>query len=597
MGSEERYLDELLNNMMEAPKERSMDEVLREMLGEEALSSVPEDSSLEDLITDEIIVDDAPALDEPIAEEPALEELLEEEPIAEEPVFEEPIEEEPTLEELISEEPASTESLPDSADDLELDIEALIAQLENESEAPSTTEDEQLIEALEADVDSKDIIEDAADAQSDDAEELSASSTPADLLDSIGDSDEELLALLEGMDGQTSKEEVQDTDDYSQDEINDLLGLAPSMAGNSDVISGEPVTQIPEESSKKKSKGFGFKLPFFKKKGNSKEIETIEAEDTSEADSEFAQMDDILESAQEIDNLDELSQLRDISEEKPKKKGFFARLLAFLTSEIEDDEQEKPAEEMTNEDILAEVDAENAQEEASMEKGRKKKKKDKKSKRTDETPEGEEEGEGEEPVPKKKRKEKKEKPPKEPKPVIREKKTLSTKANIGLLAFVLTIIAAVVILSTILPEYQDLKTGRAAYYEHDYSTAYRCFYGKRLNPSDQILFNRASHIMTLQRRLDSYNIRLSLGQEVEALDSLVEGVYIYQNIAKSTEKSPGDEFESVYQNIIALLEEQYSISPEEAMSIYALEDEQYTKLLYELVYEHVLNIPGEDEQQ
>lgn len=443
-----------------------------------------------------------------------------------------------------------------------------------------------------------------------------------DALDSIGDSGEDLLNLLEGIDDTTSPS------DY--DEIGALLN-------------GES-----EESTPKKAnpvKNIFSKLPFFgkkKKKGNAdsdegsdapadssneendlddiSELAELAGLNTPDAESvaavDVAEMDALLESVDgDADYLAELEQLEDKSEGKKgkkakkkkekaepdpnKPKGFFGRLLDLLTEEIdgEDEEEGKPIEEISNADIMDAVDAENGEAGKKGKKKKEKKKKDKgKGKAKD--AEGAEDGEGadgdggDDKKKGKKKKEKKVKEPKEPVEKVKSKPLLSKKAFIGLVAFCATLIAATLILSIVLPDHSDLKRGRMLYYQQDYEGVYESFYGKKLNSSDQILFDRASNLLMLQRRLDSYNARLLLDEPVEALDSLIEGVHIYQVLLPKVDSAIRGQFDSIYSEITMVLSGRYGLSVEDCLSLYNIDEATYTDVLYAIVYENVRYTPG-----
>ena len=407
-------------------------------------------------------------------------------------------------------------------------------------------------------------------------------------LEATGESDEDLLALLEGIDPSASGETSED----SSNEINELLSDSEQIIEPYDADGKLP---------KPKKKFKGFSLPFFGKK--KKKAETVEgniddgviAGTADEIDNILAGMEQAEnpdnEGAQEIDLAEAMGDLDELAGIKEKKKpGFFARLLAFLTEDLDEPEEEvKPMDEFSNDDILAEVDAEAAVEEKKTEKKSKKSKKDKKKKGAAE--ESSEDGEGEEgdeaaedTSKKKKKKEKKVKEPKEPKPKEPKKIVLSKKASIGLFAFCVTLIAAIVILSNILPDYTQKLEARKAYYQGDYRTVYANFMNKQLNDSDTIIFKRAETIMKLQRRLDSYNNRIAMGQDAEALDSLFEGVYVYQKLITDDIVDVANDLIPIYSQITEILKNKYGISSDEAFQIYNIDDDtEYTRILFEIV--------------
>ncbi|MCR5503766.1 MAG: hypothetical protein K6F53_12240 [Lachnospiraceae bacterium] len=399
------------------------------------------------------------------------------------------------------------------------------------------------------------------------------------LLDQTGDSDEDLLSLLEGIDENAGSEEDKG--------IAELLGDETTVEQIA-LEGGDG--EVPEKKKKKKRKGFS--LPFFKKKSKKAgEEEPADGEVPDAGEEQETQeenpLEDMLAGIEAGPELPEGAELRDIADEKSaKKKGFFARLFEKLTEEIEDEEPEQA--EISNEDILAEIDAENAEGEAAPQgKKGKKPKKAKKGKKGKDAPAGDEEGEGEEggeEKEKKKKKPKKEKKPKEKPEPEPKKRVLTKKAFIALVALCATIIAAVVILSNVLPDHSDMTKARAAYYREDYREVFDNLYNKNRRGSDELIFRRAELILTLQRRLDAYRNRLKLGHEIDALDSLLEGVTLYQGMITKNTYEVKDKLDAIYSQILTELDTRYGISETQAMEIYSIEDNaQYLSVLYGIV--------------
>ena len=417
-------------------------------------------------------------------------------------------------------------------------------------------------------------------------------------LEAAGESDEDLLALLEGIDptaaNDVSSEPSQIIEPYEAD------------------------GKLPKPKKKKK----GFSLPLFGKKkkkgaeesdmpegdgviiGTDEEIDDILA-GMNEAENQDAPEENA-DGIQEVDLAEAMGDFDELAGIKEKKKpGFFARLLAFLTEDLDEEETTAGAalDEMSNDDILAEVDAEAAAVEEKKNKKAKKDKKGKKKAAASESSEAGEDGEeGEEGAAdngkKKKKKEKKVKEPKEPKPKEPKKIVLSKKANLGLFCFCVTIIAAVVILSNILPDYIEKNAARKAYYQGDYRTVYENFMNKQLNDSDTIIFKRAETIMKLQRRLDSYNNRIAMGQDAQALDSLLEGVYVYNKLSVDDTVDVVNDLTPIYMQIVDILQNKYNLSAQEAVSIYDIEDDtEYTRILFEIVRTGVytLSVPESED--
>ena len=507
------------------------------------------------------------------------------------------------------EEPASEESVTDSDTEMSQDdLAALLSGIDDSSTETSASNESEGAEAdSNAEMSQDDIAALLAGMDSSEStNEPEQAPNAVDMLEKIGDSDEDLLALLEGIDENVSSED-------SGDEIGELLD------------SDESGTKKKEKKKKEKKP---FKIPFFGKKkvetadgsevvadvdeaGNiiadsaqiDALIDSVEASDSSEeGELDTSEAGDISESSSNDKKGKKKKQKKDKKDKGDKKSGFLAGLIELF---FDEEEEEEKTEELSNEEILEAVDAENqeaASEEGAGKKGKKgkKDKKDKKGKKgknaeAKDGEEGEGEEEGDAKKAKKPKKEKKVKEPKEPVEKVPEKRVLSKKATVCLVAFCATLIAAVVILSNILPEHAEISKARAAYYKGDFETVYRNLYNKNLNESDAILYKRAQSVMTLKRRWDSYNNRVKMDRPVEALDSLLEGVYIYNSLKDNADSDIRDELDEIYYEIIGSLQVQYGLTADDAVKVYEIEDEEaYTKVLYSIVYNDVWYLPGEE---
>ncbi len=263
------------------------------------------------------------------------------------------------------------------------------------------------------------------------------------------------------------------------------------------------------------------------------------------------------------------------SSEEGKKPGFIAKLLSLL---IETEEEDiglpdrdlgslEPSDE--NKNILEELEKED----------KKKKKKKVKSKK--------EGGEGKEKKKKEKKPKKvKEKPAKEPDSEKDTKpgKRISKKGVLVIAALCLSLMAMIIVTCSMIPDFFEKREAREAFYEADYIKAYEMMYGKALDESDEIIFHKAETILQLDRKLDSYQNYLGIGEEVRALDSLMSGVEKYPEIlAKAEEYRVTQEVNAIYEMILGVLSDKYSISEEEARTIIAYSDVLYTKRLESLV--------------
>lgn len=407
----------------------------------------------------------------------------------------------------------------------------------------------------------------------------SADSTPASggaSTDSTTDADRLALDIANSI----------DNSGVSSDDIFDIFAESMPEEGAETGISGEESEE--EEKGKKEKRPKKKKSKLFGKGKKSKEADegTIAVTD--------------VDLAQDTAGTDELlDQLPGAEQEegkktKEKKPGLFTRMMTYLT-----EEEEEPVSD-ENAAILKELDEEDKQKSKKGKKKREKKgKKDKKGKKGQEgdgLAEGEEGAEEEENPKKKKKKEKKEKKEKPPKEESNEKpvKALSRKNMLLIIAFCATLTTCLVTLSTFLPEYSDRKNARDAFYAGDYETAYTLLYNKRLDSNDTVIFNRVKIVLKFEKRLRSYENNIAMGRELEAVHALMQGVADYQNPEGADEYGARSEIDAIYQQICSILENEYGITPEEAIEINAYENIEYTKKLNSVVNGTDYTAPGEE---
>ena len=272
-----------------------------------------------------------------------------------------------------------------------------------------------------------------------------------------------------------------------------------------------------------------------------------------------------------------------ILDEKP---SFLMRFLDFLTREENEG--------IESEEILDKLNKENDKKQKKEEK--KRKKAEKKKGKSDEALDEEEEGAEDNKKKKKKEKKKKEKKEKEPSEAPKEKpvKVLSKKNMLVLIAACATLLGSIFALSTFLTEYSDRQNARQAFYDGDYEEVYRLFYDRNLNSSDTVIYNKVKIVLTLERKLKSYENNLALNKELEAVDALIQGISCYQSLQGIDEYDVRNEVDAIYQQICNILENKYGITYEEAIEINTYDNETYTRIVDAIVNGTEFVMPGEE---
>lgn len=564
MASEEQYLDDLLKSMMDY-EPRSMEEAMQ---GINESIERPEKTAI-DVESEELIeelTEDAEESETDQVCEAALEDTVKE---IEQEIVEvtqdesaddsgwKPVESAETTGDAAESEPK--EAWKSDLDELLMSMKDQDGEQESqeteEKQAENPVEDENNAPAkVQSEEDVMGLLDQMA-GKDEDLSDINEMLKKVDNNENLDTSDADMLALLEGIreapsEGDSVTEGPDGTEDFTED---------------------PKAKKKKEKRAKKEKKEKKTRKKLF---GKSK----TEPEENGEAEKS---LEDALDSIQD----------RNAEDGQEKESGLLARLWHFLTEEAEEieDEVNKGAENATGEnaEILKDLDAED------VDKSKMKKRKDKKikGKKADKatTAEGEE-GENAEATPakKKKKKEKKEKEKCPPEP-----KVLTRKATIVLVAFCATLIAAITFLSSFLPEYADKIEARRAFYAGDYQTVYEQLNNKRLGSSDEIMYQRATEVLSLQHKLDSYHNRMALGEDMEALDALFRGVDLYLELAGSDTSGALNELTAIYQQICTILQDDYGVSAEKAVEINGYDNETYTRKLDSLLHGTEFYLPGE----
>lgn len=145
----------------------------------------------------------------------------------------------------------------------------------------------------------------------------------------------------------------------------------------------------------------------------------------------------------------------------------------------------------------------------------------------------------------------------------------------------------------------QLTDARNAFEEKDFGTAYKLLNGRELSEEDQLIFRQSSAVLHLQHAKEAYENHLELKKPVKAVDDLLRGVSKYQELLQAEGSAlVTPELTAEYQNILDILQEQYSLSEAGALEINALEsDYEYSLQLEALANGEIYQSQEEIEQQ
>lgn len=473
----------------------------------------------------------------------------------------------PVMEEEISqeEEPQQTEPEPEDSQDALLSEDIAIPEPEEES-----TEDNAVAATVPDEESSTPQIEgvvagsEAApwDVASDTTGSTSADDDFSDILE-IMDEDPDLAEINDMLKKVDKNEPVQDDDD--------VMGLLNQMADD-ESKEAEPVTQsipesvpepekvnvdaiAPREEASTGKKKKGIKKAKKKAPKESKKSKESSTEDTT------------------------------VEESKEKKPGVLSKVFHLLTDEWEP--------EPTEEELAqAAEEAKAAKEEADAKKAEDKKAKAEEKKAKAAEKEAAKKAKAEEAAAKKKEKQDAkeaklaEKRAKEEAEAPKNQKRLSPKKIAVVTVFAASVLAGILLFSNYASFQDSIAKARRAYYAGDYKSVYIETYGEKLDESDSIIEAKSKVILTMQRKLDSYQNHMKLGQNVEALNALITGLQTYDTINQEAE-SYGvlAEVDSIKDEILAILESNYGLNEEEAKAL--LQDDD--KVSYTLALDRIAN--------
>lgn len=356
---------------------------------------------------------------------------------------------------------------------------------------------------------------------------------------------EDILALLGSM------QEDQGTEKKTESEDN-IFWTADDETETADAEGLEELfrdeTSTSSKGKKKKEKDSKKKL--FGKKDKKSKSEKIEEEN---------------ETAVISTEPEEIEEKKDVL----KKTGRLAAFWTYITQEEEDTEEGQSLN-----DSEKESKKEAKEKKKKKDKPAKKKKADKKGNSAEKNAKKQEK----KALKEQKKKEKLAGQPKEP-----DKKILSKRSKIVLVAFCASLLAAVFALSTFLPDYVDKKEAREAFYTGDYETVYKLLYGKQLNVHDRLIYERVEMVLSLQRKLDAYENNKILGRDTEALIALLEGIERYHELEGAAELGVQSEVDAIYDRMCGILMNVYGIAGDEALAIIDYDDANYSRSIYNLV--------------
>lgn len=371
-------------------------------------------------------------------------------------------------------------------------------------------------------------------------------------------------------------------DDPDIAEINDMLKKADSKEPVQEDDVMELLNQMADEEDKE-------------------DVETSDATETSKAE-ETVSASTQTNDAEEVETPKKKKRVKKAKVKEPKEPRKAAK-----NSETEGDAEKKPGvlnkiyhlltdewePEPTEEELAQKAqEAAAAKAEADSKKAEEKKEKDEAKKAKAAEKEAAKKAKAEAAAQKKKEKQEAkeaklaEKRAKEEAEAPKNQKRLSPKKIAVVTVFAASVLAGILLFSNYASVQSSLVRARRAYYSGDYKSVYVETYGEKLDESDSLIEGKSKVILTMQRKLDSYQNHLKMGQNVEALNALITGLQTYDAINLDAETyGVLTEVDSIKEEILNILSSNYGLNEEEAKALLQEKDQ----VAYTLALEHIIN--------
>ena len=611
---EENYLDNLLKAVSEPQEAATMDGEQADQTIEDKLGAsfgmpeepIPEITDAEEIPPDEpIVLEEEP--EEPVVDTTAVEEeTLPEPEISEEKMVEELPEPEISETKL---EPPETESEEDLFADLMKDdpIAEKMSESNDQNDDFSISDIENLIpdipmEEPEIELNNADELQPEPEKVVESVPESETASIEAeepvqsDELQTTQIQETEAAPALEEQDiPQMSDEQNAEDAETDMSDILEMMDDDPDIAEINDMLKKADSKEPVQEDDV---------MELLNQMADEEDKEDVETSDTTETTSKAEEAVSASTQANDAEEVEpqkkkrvkkakikepkeprEAAKNSETEEKTEKKPGILNKIYHLLTDEWEP--------EPTEEELAKQAqEAEAAKAEADSRKAEEKKEKDEARKEKAAEKEAAKKAKAEAAAQKKKEKQEAkeaklaEKRAKEEAEAPKNQKRLSPKKIAVVTVFAASVLAGILLFSNYASVQSSLARARRAYYSGDYKSVYVETYGEKLDESDSLIEGKSKVILTMQRKLDSYQNHLKLGQDVEALNALITGLQTYDTINQDAETyGVLTEVDSIKEEILNILSSNYGLNEEEARALLQEKDQ----VTYTLALEHIIN--------
>ena len=396
--------------------------------------------------------------------------------------------------------------------------------------------------------------------------------------------EEDVMSIPEG--GEEPEEDIMslsedgaDSEDADSADIDDMLGgLLDNLDTNGSIDAAEgDITDTSEETESKQADDIEDLLGMLSDDSSSEDIMSL---DNASADAvpDINDIPDIPIGESGEEDIANILPTEDSDDSEAEKPGFFKKVFGnVVTDEIAEAERQAKEEEEAKLE-----EAEKLKEEKAAEKAQKKEEKAKLKAEKAEEKAAKKAKKAEEKAAKKA--EKLAKKEEEEAAAAQEVVGKLNKAGVTIVVLLgIVLLLGTVILTNSFSGSLDKKKAKNYFDMSKYSQAYEYAVGTNMKKKDPEQYQKIVTVMRVQHSIDAYQNYENVKKYPEALDALLMGLKKYDANKKTAyDLEIEDKLESVYQEILDILSEEFYLSKSQAYDILSLSGGDYTKKVNEI---------------
>lgn len=398
------------------------------------------------------------------------------------------------------------------------------------------------------------------------------------------ESGEDILSIPEG--GEESEEDIMslsedgtDNEDADSADIDDMLGgLLDDLDTNGSIDGAEEnITDTSEETESKQADDIEDLLGMLSDDSSSEDIMSLDS-DSTDAVPDINDIPDVPIGEPGEKDIANILPTEDSDDSNAEQPGFFKKVFGnVVTDEIAEAERQAKEEEEAKLE-----EAEKLKEEKTAEKAQKKEEKAKLKAEKAEEKAAKKAKKAEEKAAKKA--EKLAKKEEEEAAAAQEVVGKLNKAGVTIIVLLgMVLLLGTIILTNSFGGSLDKKKAKNYFDMNKYSQAYEYAIGTNMKKKDPEQYQKIVTVMKVQHSIDAYQDYENVKKYPEALDALLMGLKKYDANKKTAYNLEiEDKLESVYQDILDILSDEFYLSKAQAYDILSLSGSDYTRKVNEV---------------